>query len=226
MIDLIAAAGALILAATPAQGQVEIAAPADARSIWSVDARRAPLADIVEELRDAGVSVVGAPADASRPVSGAFTGELPVILARILRSEDFTLSQSADGYEIRFLSGLEGETGAIVAQSREASPVQTSTDASDPAADARAAWAGRTVGALLEERIAQAAQAGPPADQWTRRVPDPAAAPAGEDQTAPAAPPAASSAEQIAAMNARAAEQLSALVAALQASCPAGRSCD
>lgn len=223
MIDLIAVAGALMLASTQAESRIDVAAPDETRPVWTIDARRAPLSDVVRQLQEAGVSVVGEPADADRLVSGEFTGELSVVMARVLRNEDFTLSQAENGYEVRFLSGVEGTAGARPAPRREnaAAPVRTAMPAERPASAVREDRSEASVGALLDARLAQAAVS---EGEATGRAYSPRTA--GPGEAAAPTQPGSADAEQIAAMNARAAAQLSALVTALRASCPAGSSCD
>lgn len=224
IVSFISVVSSLLLTATPGDGQAEVKAPASAESSWSIEARSARLSDLIEQLRAAGISVAGAPADAERLVSGEFSGDLPTLLARMLRHEDFTLSQAADGYEIRFLSGIEGETGMMVrdaAPARVGMPVLTASGPGTAAADR--SRSGTMVATLLDTGLAQAAASGERAAGLASDAPQ---RPADAGSPARSAPSSMPDPEQIAALNARAAEQLSALVTALQASCPAGRSCD
>lgn len=220
MIDLVAVVGALLLAATPGEGQVEVTAPDGPLPIWTIEARRAPMSSMIGQLRETGITVTGAPADSDRLVSGEFSGELPAILSRVLRNEDFIVSQTADGYELRFLSGVDGEAGSAVALHRGHDPMPVRT-ALLPDPSRSGSHAGGTVADLLDVRVNQLAASG----NATHRAYSGPGAP-GTAETAPGSRSVSADAEQIAAMNARAAAQLSGLVAALQAACPAGRSCD
>ena len=209
------AAGALLLALSAgAQEMLVVQTPAEGASAWRIEAREAPLRSVLFELQEAGVRIVGAPANSDRLLTGNVDGPLPVVLGRLMRSEDYMVRRTDAGYEIRFLSGRAGSAPAEPNRLEPPRQMDTLEARVGRLPPVEAAQNGRAVVALLDEKVAQvaAAKSGVATVQQDRQV-EPRS---GAGTAAP---------DEIASLNARAALQLSALVTALQASCPAGQTC-
>ena len=207
---------AMALSAAPAgQADLSVQAPEGDNASWRVEVREQPLSAVIDALRNAGVQFEGGPARPDLLVSGQYQGDLSTVLTRLLRTDDFVVSEQDGVTMVHVLSGAVGaEPGTIEAQY---GPVRIDAEGramAEEAARADVASGADVIGVLMAQRLAQAggaSVAGP-----TGSVPA-----GGSAATSGAASP-----EQISAMNQQARQQLAGLVAALRAACPEGASCN